>query len=277
MAIVSFWSDGKNETGKSSSVIALSTLLGVNHNYKILVLNTKYHDTFYQDSFWKEDKTLKKINSNNAKTDIGHGIAGLAQAILSNKTSPEIVTNYTRIVFKDRLELLMDTQKTTPEEYETYKTIFKDIIRIANKYYDLVLVDIDSSLDDRLIDSLLEASDLIVACLPQRIKKIDEFLKLKEENPVLKSKPILPLIGRYDKHSKYNAKNITRYIKEKREICTIPYNTLFFEACNEAGVSDFFIKFRKINPKDRNALFIADVRKTAEKIISRLQELQMRM
>lgn len=276
MAIISFWSNGDEETGKSSAIAAITTLLGVNHNYKVLVLDTKYNDYFYQDCFWQEDKVIKLINSNNAKTDIGHGISGLAKAILSNKTSPEIITNYTRIVFKDRLELLTDT-KVEPEEYEIHKTIFKDIARIASKYYDLVFIDIDNTLEENITDSLLEISDLVVTCLPQKLRKINEYIELKEEKAVFKGKPIMPLIGRYDKHSKYNTKNVARYIKEKRGVCAIPYNTLFFEACNEGKVADFFIKFRKINDKDRNAVFISDVRKATEKIISRLQELQMRM
>ncbi len=276
MAIISFWSNGKEETGKSSAIVAITTLLGVNHNYKVLVLDTKYNDYFYQDCFWQEDKIIKLINSNSSKTDIGHGISGLSKAILSNKTSPEIITNYTRIVFKDRLELLTDTN-VEPEEYEIHKTIFKDIARIASRYYDLVFIDIDNNLEDEITDSLLEVSNLVVTCLPQNLRKINEYLKIKEEKEVFKNKAIIPLIGRYDKHSKYNIKNVSRYIKEKRGVCAIPYNTLFFEACNEGKVADFFIKFRKINEKDRNAVFISNVRQAAEKIVSRLQELQMRM
>ena len=276
MAIVSFWSNGEEETGKSSIITAVSTLLGVNHNYKVLVLDTKYNDYFYQDCFWQEDKTIKLINSNDAKTDIGHGISGLSKAILSNKTSPEIITNYTKIVFKDRLELLMDT-KVEPEEYEIHKTVFKDIARIASKYYDLVFIDIDNNLDEKIKDSLLEISNLVVACLPQKLRKINEYVELRQEKEVLKNKPVIPVIGRYDKHSKFNTKNVARYIKEKRGVYAVPYNTLFFEAGNEGKVADFFIKFRKINEKDRNAMFISEVRQVAEKMIARLQELQMRM
>ncbi len=276
MAIISFWSNGNEEAGKTSSIVAITTLLGINHNYKILVLDTKYNDRFYEDCFWQEDKMIKLINSKNAKTDIGHGISGLSKAILSNKTSPEIITNYTRIVFKDRLELLTDT-KVEKDEYEVHKTIFKDIAKIASRYYDLVFIDIDKSLDEKIVDSLLEVSDIVMACLPQRLRKINEYIELKEQKEVFKGKTIIPIIGRYDKHSKYNVKNISRYIKEKRGACAIPYNTLFFEACNEGKVADFFIKFRKINPKDRNAVFINDVREVTEKIVNRLRELQMRM
>lgn len=276
MAIISFWSNGNKETGKSSAIAAITTLLAINHNYKILVINTKYNDYFYQDCYWKEDKVIKLINSKDAKTNIANGISGLAKAILSNKTSPEIVTNYTRLVFKDRLELLMDID-VEEEEYEIHKGIFKDIAKISSKYYDLVFIDIDNNLEEEIKDSLMEISDLVVACMPQKVREINKYMELKETHKLLSTKPIIPLLGRFDKYSKYTAKNVSRYIKEKKGVGVIPYNTLFFEACNEGEVGDFFIKFRKINLKDKNSIFIETVRDATEKIIHRLKELQMRM
>jgi len=276
MAIISFWSNGKTETGKAASMAAITTFLGMNHNYKILVLDTKYNDYFYQDCYWKEDKTIKIIHNQGSKTNIASGISGLTKAILSNKTSPEIITNYTKLVFNNRLEILSDT-KVEEEDYETHKKVFKDIVKIASRYYDLVFIDIDSTLDEETTNSLLEISDLVIANISQKIRQINAYMKAKEENEIIKGKPVIPLVGKHDKNSKYTAKNITRYMKEKETICTIPYNTLFFEACNEASVADFFIKFRKMNTKDENALFLEEVKKTAEKIIYKLQEMQMRM
>ena len=79
-------------------------------------------------------------------------------------------------------------------------------------------------------------------------------------------------------NSKYTAKNISRYLGEKNQILTIPYNTLYFEAAEEAGVPDLFLKFRKsIDPDDRNAFFIQEVKRAADNIIYRLQDLQMKM
>ncbi len=277
MAIITFWNNGKEETGKSSSIAAISTYLGVNHNYKILVIDTKTNDFFYQDCFWKEDRFLKLISGGANKTDIGHGIEGLSKAILSNKTSPEIVTNYTRIVFNEnRLELLMDIGGEE-SEFKTYNAIYKDIAKIANKFYDLVFVDLDNGLSEDVQDSILEISNLVVACLPQKLRSINDFIEIKEKKQVLKGKAIMPLLGKYDKESKYNSKNVARYLKEKRGIGAIPYNTLFMESCNEGEVDDFFIKFRRINEKDKNAIFISNVKDTTEKIIGRLRELQMRM
>lgn len=276
MATISFWSNGIGETAKSASIAAISTYLSIQHNYKILILDTKYNDYYYKDCFWKEDKIIKLIHNEAAKTNIASGISGLSKAILSNKTSPEIITNYTRIVFKDRLEVLIDDE-IEKEEYNIHKTVFKDIAKIASRYYDLVFVDIDSNLDKNIVEQLLENSDIIVASLSQKMRQLNDFIKLKEENFIFREKPVMPLLGRYDKNSKYSAKNISRYLKEKERICTIPYNTLFFEACNEGEVADFFIKFRKINPKDKNALFIEEVKNASERIIYKLQELRMRM
>ena len=276
MAIISFWSNGKTETGKAAAMAAITTFLGIQRNFKILVLDTKFNDYFYHDCYWKEDKTIKLIHSQSAKTNIASGISGLTKAILSNKTSPEIVTNYTKLVFKDRLEILTDT-KIEEEDYETHKKVFKDIAKIASRYYDLVFIDIDASLDENITNSLLEISDLIVTNISQKMRQINAFMKAKEENLTIKEKPIIPLLGKFDKNSKYTAKNVSRYMKEKETICTIPYNTLFFEACNEGEVADFFIKHRKLNSKDKNALFLEEVKKSADKIIFKLQELQMRM
>ena len=70
-------------------------------------------------------------------------------------------------------------------------------------------------------------------------------------------------------------KNITRYLGEKNKVLTVPYNTLYFEACNEAGVPDLFLKFKKMyDLDDRNAVFMEEIKRASENIIYRLQELQ---
>ena len=58
----------------------------------------------------------------------------------------------------------------------------------------------------------------------------------------------------------------------------MPYNTLYFEATNEAGVPDFFLKLKKVSDvDDRNVLFIDEVKRATESIIYKLQELQINM
>ena len=102
-------------------------------------------------------------------------------------------------------------------------------------------------------------------------------MALREKEKMFLRRNNMLLIGRYDKFSKYTAKNIARYMGLKEEINVIPYSTLFFEACNEGKVADFFLRFRTVDESDRNAAFIREVRKVTERIDYKLQELRMKM
>ena len=271
MPIITFWSNGKEETAKTLSIAAIATYMAIERNFKILTLSTNYNDTTLETCYWEEK------NGNNKKNivGLGTGIEELAKAILSNKASPEVITNYTKIALKNRLEVLPSIKTTNYNEYEKIRAVYKDILKTANKYYDLIFVDLTKGLDNGIAKEILEISDLVIVNLTQRLKIINEYIKLKEENDILKKNNIMLLIGRYDKFSKYNSKNVARYMGVK-EVFTVPYSTLFFEAANEGKVPDFFFRFRNIDENDRNALFISEVKRVTEKIIYKLQELQMR-
>ena len=81
-------------------------------------------------------------------------------------------------------------------------------------------------------------------------------------------------IGRYDKNSKYNITNITRFIREKKGIFSVPYNTLYSESCSEGKIGEFFLKYRKLDSEDRNAVFVGEVERLTKALLYRKQELQ---
>ncbi len=101
MSVVTFWGNGKVETAQTTSLAGIATQLTVEHNYKILLINTKHNDPTLEECFWRQTTGMKQ-------TDLETGITGLIKAISSNKATPEVITNYTRAVFKDRLEVLTD-------------------------------------------------------------------------------------------------------------------------------------------------------------------------
>ena len=278
MSVVTFWNDKKEQTGKTLSAVAVATYMAIEHNYKILVISTGFNDKTLDNCFWKEKKLKKNFGIFGPNTNVAmeNGIEGLSKMVKSNKISPESITNYTRIIFKDTLEILQSF-KGNRENYEEIKEHYVDVINLANRYYDLVFVDLDMELGNDVINTILENSNLIVASLSQRLTSIDSFIEKREEVPILKSKKTLILISRYDRDSKYTVKNISRYMGEKNKVSTIPYNTLFFEACEEAKVVDLFLSIRKISEDDVNGMFLSEVKRTAENIIYRLQDLAMRM
>ena len=277
MSVVTFWSDGREQTGKTLSIAAISTYMAVEHNYRILIISTGYRDDTLNQCFWKEKKVKRNFGLFGPNTNeiLEEGIVGLAKVVKSNKLSPENITNYTKIIFKDRLEVLQGVRGETSDYDELEKT-YPDIITLANSYYDLVFIDLDNEMNPSIREMILANSDLIVANISQRLTSIDRFMETRENTPILNSKKTLLLIGKYDKFSKYSIKNITRYMGEKNKVSTIPYNTLFFEACEEAKLPDLIFNLRKIDEEDINGFFLSEVKRTSENIMYRLQDLAIK-
>lgn len=279
MAIIAFWSDEEKETGQTMSMVALSTHMAIEHNYRILNVSTNFKETTLEDSYWDLAKmeNLVKTISNGNQVELESGVEGLIKIINSNKTSNSIISNYAKIVFKDRLDVLCAPKTKEYEEYRQITQLYPNILQVANRNYDMVFVDISKRMPKEQMKQILELSDIIIVNMTQRLKTIDNFIKLREENDFFKKNNILLNIGRYDKYSKYNIKNVTRYMKEKKDIHAVLYNTLFFEACSEGKVAEFFLRLRKLDPEDRNAIFIDEIARLAKDLIYKIQELQIRL
>lgn len=279
MSIVTFYNSSVEQTGKTMSIAAIATYMAIEHNNRILVVSTTNREDPLKTCFWQEKKKKRNLGifGPNASVEVENGVEGLARMIRSNKITPDIITNYTKVIFKDRFEILLGCEEQ-PTDGTQIEPLYPNIIKSANQYYDLVFVDLDENVDEETRNTIIHDSDIVVINMSQRLKSINKFNELKKQNQLLNSKKALILIGRYDKFSKYNSKNISRYLGEKNQVLTIPYNTLFFEATEEAGVPDLFLKFRKsIDSEDRNAFFIEEVKRASENITYRLQDLQMKI
>ena len=261
------------------SLVAIATNMAIEYNNKILIISTTNKEGKLKSCYF-EDKEVKKIRlglfgNNNSIVDNGNGIDGIIRIARSNKLTPEMITNYTRVVFKDRLEVLLGVNNSKEENEKEIAEEYLDIISVANMYYDKVFVDLDNNLNEQIRQQIIDRSDLVIVNTSQNYNSIKKLKKIKETSDLLKSPKSLVLVGRYDKYSKYNSKNISRFLEEKNQVLTIPYNTLFFEAANEAGVPDLLLSLRKtIDSEDRNAIFIEEIKRASENITYRLQELQ---
>lgn len=280
MAIITFWSDTKKETAQTLSMIALASYMAVENNSKILVVDTNNNDSTIVDAFWPqvESSTRKFVNQLSAgKIDLGSGIDGLSKLITSGKTDPEVIPDYARVVFKGRLECVLSFKSDNPDDIRRVNSTYVDLIKIANQKYDYVFVDVPKGEQNPLTNQILESSNVIVYNFTQRLVDMDRYNEIKKTNPYFQKNKVLPLIGRYDRFSKYNKKNIARYIGEKKDIPAVSYNTLFFESANEGELGDYFLKFRKslISATDRNAGFVEEVANAADRLILKVQEVQM--
>lgn len=284
MAIITFWNNGKEETGQTMSVIAMASVMAVEHNLKILVVETSFDDKTLELAYGGQDKNkaiIKSIIKDASKASIDNGIDGLIKNAYSGRLTPEIIPNYTGIVYKNRLEILYGVKNIENEiskvQYEKTRAKYKDIILNASKYYDMVIVDLDRHINDEATQQILEMSNIIVYNTEQKIDTINKFMELRKEEPFFARSNVMLNIGKFDKHSKYNESNLIRYTGIKKDILNVPYNTLYFEAAREEKVADLFLRARKISDNDKNALFINAINKDVERIIYKLQELQMKV
>lgn len=281
MSIITFWSNTKKQTAQTMSLAAIATSMAIEHNYKILIISTIYNDDTLELCFGdlnNNKKILKKLMQNTTVA-VDNGIEGLSKMAYSNRMTPEIIQNYTRVVYKNRLEILYGYKEVedrpTKEEYLKIKDKYKEIIQNASKFYDMVFVDVEKGLDDDNVKQILKISDVVVINTEQKIGMINSINELIHSE--LRNENFILNIGRFDSYSKYSVKNISRYLGIKRDISVIPYNTLYFEAASEQSVADLFLKIRNVAEGDRNRAFVVETKNAAEKIVYKLQELQMKM
>ena len=275
MAIVSFWSGEKKESGQTLSIVALATYMSVEHNYKTLIIDATLDDDTINRCFWKDDnnKEIKQV-LNKGKLDIAAGTEGLISAIASNKTTPEIISNYTRVVFKNRLDILLGLKTRSASEHEKTLQLYVDLINAANKYYDLIMVDLSKTADRESTIKILKMSNVIMYTMSQNLKQINSYMDRRASMKELAKGNVIPIIGSMNNFCKYNPKNVASYIKDK-ELAYISYNSNFLEAASEANVANFFLNTR-LNKKsfDKNAQFLESVAYSSRKVMNKFEEIK---
>lgn len=279
MAVISFWSGNRKQSGQTLSMLAIATQMSIQHNMRCLVIDATFDDDTVERAYWntKGKKDVAK-SLNQGKIDIASGAEGLVSAVASNKTSPEIIANYTKVVFKNRLDILLGLKTKDYKVFEKSLSLYKDMIMAANRYYDMVFVDLPKTLNSEITKILIEISNLVFYVIPQNMKLTEEFIDFKMNNPLYQKGTILPFLSNADPNSKYNVNNFSKFIGEKRKICYVPNNFNFMEAASEAGVANFFLKTRLSSTKtDPNSLFVKSVDESCEKIIEKLQEMQLKV
>lgn len=287
MSIITFWNDGREQSGKTLTAIAVATRLSIERNSKILLISTSLTDSTMKNCFWgdEQSKNLKLFNTKASAVAVENGIEGLIKLITSNKLTPSIITDYTRIIFKGRLEVIAGISSSNARveniELQTLRKMeeaYIDLIKTANQYYDLVIVDLEKTLNAKLRQDILKLSNVNVLVCSQKMESINRYNELRKNKEDLIAARCVPMIGKYIDKFKYNSKNIARYLGQKKELDVLPLNLLYMEAAEEAGVVDLLLKLRNVKDKtDENYIFMQCLQNLNNNIMKKLQEVQMRM
>lgn len=281
MAIITFWSNLDKETNQTTSLLATAVHMGLNRNYRCLVVDADFASDDIERSFWpekKENALMKELGK--GKVDIASGPEGLLSAIASNKSTPEIMKNYTKLLLRDsRCDVLVGMNTRIKENYINSLMLYKDLLEMANKYYDIVFVDLGKTLTLDPVKKILEISDIVVVNLSPNINCIKDYIKLmNSKNPILPRHKVIPLLGKYDRFSEYSSKNVARTIGEKKGMCGVPYNNVMMEAQYRSDFLGYFYKLATVtNAGDKNELLRKELDNICDTLIYKLQELQARI
>lgn len=263
MPRVIFWSPDTSMSGNTHAILAVSTLMGINHKAKCLLMQGHFNSRKIETSFTPYDEL--KDSGVFENSDIG--IGALTKIVVSNKLTASTIKNYAKPVLKDRLDVLYGINSTEKEQYNLMAHNLQFVTRKAAEIYDLVFVDLPKEdKQDYVRDTLLD-SEVIVCTVNQDTVKFKDLFSNIEKNELLKGKSIIYVIGDYENKSKYNIKNIRSRYGVKSPMFAIPHNYAFADACNDGNIIDFFYKNINADKNDYNGEFISEVSKVVEKII----------
>lgn len=275
MPIVTFWSNKEKSIGQTVAASVAATVAAIEHNYKVLLISADCNDETMEECFGAQEsnKDIVKGIIQKPQINLDSGIQGLLKLADSNRISPEIIHDYTKIIFKNRLEVLLSP--IILEKKDVFMEKIKKIILNASRYYDYVFVDLEKGIKNIYQEEILNISDVVVLNVDQKIKTIEDALNTKEVKQIYNK--IVWNICRADNKSKYNSKNITRKILKKEKICETDYNTLVSEATQEGNIPELMLRFRTIKENDCNYIFISKVKLLIEQIIFKYREMRSGM
>lgn len=277
MPIITFWSNSKKSIGQTVAASLASTVMAMEHNYKVLLVSADFNDNVVEECFGAQESNKDIIRSlvQKAQINLESGINGLLKLADSNRVTPEVIHDYTKIVFKNRLEVLYSPMEVEEKDEKDLMEKIKNIIMHASRYYDYVIVDLAKGLEYSQQAELLEMSDVVVGNIDQKITTIAELLKLEEFNKIYDK--LIWNICKYDKNSKYNVKNLSRTILKKQTICQTDYNSLILDATQEGGIAELLLRLRTLRVDDESLEFVSNIKKLVEAIILKNQEMRYKM
>lgn len=282
MPIITFWSNNEKAIGQTVSASIAAVTMAINYNYKILLISADVNNDMLELCFGPQESNKKILDNlgHKEKVNLGSGIEGIIKLANSNRVTPELIHDYTKIVF-NRLEVLysptvrerQEGEEESEKNSEKYiMAKIKYIIMNASQYYDQIIIDLKKGMKYQEQQEIFNLSDVIVANVDQRIENITDAMKDKE---IERNKDkIIWNICRHDKNSKYNTKNLLRTIFKKDVLYETPYNTLISEATQEGKIAEIMLRFRTIKEQGDNLDFVSKTKQLVEGILMKYQQLR---
>jgi len=258
--IVSFWSPFHGQCGQTFNAVSLATYLATNYNLKILIMHSQQEKNNLESAFFERKSSLDELLFDES------GIDAIDRLAVTRQLNTESFKDYTKNLLKDRLDVLVGTNKKSETSYKNMATTMPYILACAKKVYDIVIVDINSGDQFEITKKVTEVSDITVINLNQNIELLKSHFSKNNYDLNIKNK--IYLLGNYEKKSLYNKKLIARMFNLEK-MFAIYRNPLLMDFYNKNDVIRYFMTNFPEDTDDYE--FLMELKRLSEEIIRRMK------
>ncbi len=263
-----FWSPNHGQTGTTSAAVAMASMSALLYNFKILLAHSHFERSTLESCFIKE-----KVHQHEDFLDFSdNGLDALKRLAKNGRLASGMICDYTiSLLANRRLDLLQGTKTSKPMDAQETLNLLSQIFVVANRDYDLTMIDVPSGTHHKLTRKIIQHSDLVVVCLNQNKALLDAYFSNPSYTSMLGDKSVLYNIGMYNKDSRYTLKNLAKTYGMDNVMC-IPYDVGFMDACNNSRVLDFIMRHLTINSKNKHKTLLQHLEKNSECMMKQLEK-----
>lgn len=258
---LAFWSNVHGQTATTTSLASLAIVMALKYPLKILVThvhaaNDSLEKCFFNDYQTKRSQSIVESN----------GIDTLIRLVKNHKLTVDQLPNYTTPVFKNsKLDVLIGT--SNPDDKLFYENIAEilHIFKLAEKSYDLVLIDAPSGLMNPVSADLLSSVSGLVVCLNQNKYVLDDYFYSENFLKLRSGKPLV-CVGRYDANLSITDKNIKRRYGADHVI-HIDHSSEIQEALNTSRLVHYFARHMDDHRRSNHYSTIQSVLKSSRTLL----------
>ncbi len=243
-SLIVSWSPFTGQGSSSTVTASLAAMIALDTTKKVLFTHIKPSKSIMDELF----------NTSDSNSITETGMDGLEKLIKSKLLKPEALLDYVDEVYTGKLSYLR-SGTLNDKSHREYTSKMFSAISAALKVYDVVIVNVNSGIDDLGSMKLIEQADTVLVNLPQSKFAIDKFVNGNLMPEELKNRNFHIIVTNYDRNAAYTVRNIKRHIKVKNKVFEFPYDTGLKNAINLGNVSDFYFRsFSVKKGKDTDTL-----------------------
>lgn len=263
---IAFWSPNHGQTGTTTAALTYAAYIALTNNLKILVGHSQMERSTLESCFIAPQKDVDKDWSSFKD----HGLSGLRRLANNGRLVKGVISDYTTSLLSNMsLDLLEASNEIKSYSDEEEIALLRHIFSMATVDYDIVFLDLHSGINTKLTNQLIEDSDIVVVCLNQNCRLIEEFLETKNKQSILANKTCIYNIGFYDSESRYTAKNLQHRYKLGTTI-VLPYHAPYLDACNNHQALDYIMRHINTKTKYSTSYFIKKLEQSTGELMEKI-------